>query len=93
MRDQRIVPYVDLLKEFLAGRIDAPSFEHGYSEAFKNETNILPENVFSILDGLFADVDAFCADPELRARTKDGISEEQLRDCCAEALKRLEAVS
>ena len=87
MRDRRIIRYIDLLKAFLAGTVDAPLFERAYLEAFKSESSLFPDDLFSILDRLFADVDAFCADPELRSRTVDGISEEELRKRCKEALK------
>jgi hypothetical protein len=92
MQDAQVNRYIHLLKEFVAGTIDASSFERQYIQAFKIETSFFSDDVFAILDGLFAEVDAFCADPELRANTSDAISEEELLERCKEALKRLESL-
>jgi hypothetical protein len=41
-------------------------FESKYLQRFKSETIALPESAFMILDRLFADVDAYCADSSIR---------------------------
>jgi hypothetical protein len=39
-----------------------------YLAKFKHEARILPDEVFGVLDRLFAEVDAFCADEALLAK-------------------------
>ncbi|ORB86579.1 hypothetical protein B1987_25575 [Mycobacterium kansasii] len=43
---------------------------------------------FKVLDRLFADVDDYTADPELR-ETAGGLDDEQLRTCAREAYRKL----
>lgn len=90
MSTTSITNYMDLVKRFLTREIDVGTFEHTYLTMFKNQEGFLPENVFHILDGLFADVDAFCSDAELRG--EEDLTEEQLREKCASALKKLQAL-
>lgn len=87
MYSDRIGVYVELLEEFVGSFVSALEFERRYLRLFKNEERVLPESLFRVLDGLFADVDAFCPDSELR--DEHDLSEEQLRARCAEALGRL----
>jgi hypothetical protein len=87
MSDMSITKYSDLIRTFLNDEIDAQTFERSYLSLFKNEQSFLPPDAFRVLDGLFADVDAFCPDPELRG--DEDLNEQQLRDRCAGALKRL----
>jgi hypothetical protein len=58
---------------------------------FEEDPTIRPEPEYQILDGLFADVDAFCADPDLRSI--EDLDEEQLRACARTARGRLRALS
>ncbi|TXK95117.1 hypothetical protein BMR11_14125, partial [Methylococcaceae bacterium CS5] len=39
---------------------------HGWQRMFKEETRVLPEDVYDALNNLFLDVDAYCADVSLR---------------------------
>jgi hypothetical protein len=89
--DAIVLKYVDLIERFGAGTIDAPTFESAYLKMFKNESTRLPDVAFSVLDQLFADVDAFCADPELRGALD--LDEEALRSRCLDALRELAAVA
>lgn len=79
---------------FLSGASSAEDFQRAYIERFKNESRELDDALFEILDELFGDVDAFCADPallaELRA-TKPGfyLDEKALRDKVAQTSQRL----
>lgn len=81
---------MNLIKASLTKEIDAGTFEHSYLTMFKNQEGFVPETVFHILDGLFADVDAFCSDPELCG--DEEVTEEQLRHKCASALDKLQAL-
>lgn len=57
---------------------------------FKSESDRLPDVGFSVLDQLYAEVDAFCADPELRGVSD--LDEQTLRCRSLDALRELTAV-
>jgi hypothetical protein len=76
-----------LIEEFLSGMMDSSRFEKRYLEAFKRDPTFFPEEIFETLDALFAEVDAFCPDPEIRG--PNGLDEIQLRAKCLQALQRL----
>lgn len=79
--------YTALITQFVDGKISASQFEASYLELFKNETEILPEDVYSVLNSLFSDVDAYCKDPVLR--DNDDLNEDELLVCAKEALKNI----
>lgn len=76
------------MRDFTDGRVSAPQFEEKYLAVFKAEAEIPQPDTFDVLDGLFADVDEYVADPDLRARA-GGLDDEQLRGCAERALARL----
>ena len=83
-----------LLHRFLAGALSAEDFQRAYLERFKNESRELDDSLFEILDELFGDVDAFCADPALLAAltgAKPGfyLDEKVLRAKVMQASQRL----
>jgi hypothetical protein len=82
-----IQPYLDLLDLFLAGGITADEFETRYLRRYKADDTRRPDKVFTVLDGLFADVDAYVGDPTLR--DPGDLDAEQLRECAAVARRRL----
>ena len=49
--------YVGLIDKFLEGEITAKTFEEQYLTTFKNEEHQFREDVFSILDTLFSEID------------------------------------
>lgn len=86
--------YGRLLHGFLAGASSAEDFQRVYIDRFKNERRELDDALFEILDELFGNVDAFCADPDLLAAlvvAKPGfyLDEQALRDKVAQASQRL----
>jgi hypothetical protein len=87
MATHPLTEYMLLLETFLTNKISASEFEHEYLVLFKGDTAIRPEAEFLILDKLFASVDAFCPDPEIC--DEDDMNEDQLREECSEALRRL----
>lgn len=87
--DASIQKYASLIERFTMGSLDAAKFEAEYLRTFKNEAEPLPEPVFEVLDALFADVDAFCADPTLRDASD--LDEDGLRARCHDALRELTA--
>ncbi len=78
-----------LIRDFVEHRISADEFESRYLTAFKAGTgDVADDDIFETLDGLFADVDAYVADPTLRTDPED-LDEEQLRACAARVLEKL----
>jgi Bacterial self-protective colicin-like immunity len=58
--------YRALLDDLISRRSSPVQFESKYLQRFKSETITFPESVFMVLDRLFADVDAYCADSSIR---------------------------
>jgi Bacterial self-protective colicin-like immunity len=83
--------YMTLLRQFLCGSISASEFERRYLDAFKNDTAEYTETVYQVLDELFGDVDAYCADPALRG--PGDFDELQLRSEAGTALLELEQLA
>ena len=79
--------YQALLDDFISGRIPPAQFESEYLKKFKSETVIFPDPVFSVLDRLFADVDAYCADSSIR--DPDDLGDTELITSAKQALAEL----
>lgn len=90
MSSFKLKPYIELLENFLSGKITAHDFEGAYLDLFKNDATEWSEDEFAVLDELFADVDAFCEDPELR--DERDLDENELRQKCGTALKKLKSL-
>ena len=75
--------YGRLMESMLSGRLSATDFERRYLDLFKADGADRSPRVFGILDALFAEVDAFCPDPDVRE--PDDLDEEQLRQRVAAA--------
>lgn len=91
MPQHTLSDYVQLIDSFVHGGISALEFERVYLQMYKEDPTIRPESEYEILDRLFSDVDAFCADSGLRSI--DDLDEEQLRAEARTALGRLRAWS
>jgi hypothetical protein len=74
---QALVPHRELIALFASGAIQADSTEW-------------PADLFTILDGLFFDVDDFVSDDKLREQA-GGLDASQLRERARDALRRLDA--
>lgn len=90
--------YQELLCRYLEGAVSSREFQNLYLEKFKTENRRLPEDVFDVLDALFADVDAFCPDAGLLAelnRENPGhcLDEQALRHSVGQARERLKEIS
>ncbi len=81
--------YIKLLEEFAGGKISADEFEQRFLQLFKGDNNLQPGREFQILDKLFADVDAYCSDPDLIEDPRFDIGEVQLRVSVQETLDKL----
>lgn len=89
--EQALSSYLELIEQFVDGQISAERFEAVFLPKFKNETTRLPDNAFNVLDGLFADVDDYVSDPELRADA-GGLDDDQLRTCARNAYRDLRSI-
>ncbi|AFU02902.1 colicin immunity domain-containing protein [Nocardia brasiliensis] len=85
---QGLTLYEDILRRFISGEIDAPTFESEYLTTFKSEKTRFGPPVFDLLDALFADVDDYVADAQLRAEA-GGLDDEQLRQRASATYRRL----
>ena len=81
--------YKQLISKFVDREISASEFESCYLALFKSDRSKVGGEKFNILDRLFADVDAFEADPELRKQVYGGIGDEELLGCARAAYKEL----
>ena len=86
MADTGLRPYLELLETFLETRTTTGEFERRYLDLFKADNQIRPEPVFEILDGLFADVDAYSVE---FGEDEDNLTEAQLRERAARAYREL----
>lgn len=64
---------------------------HNYDDCslFKNDPGGHSAQEHGILEALFEEVDAYCADPAVRSETVDGIGDEELLDAARLALNEL----
>jgi self-protective colicin-like immunity protein len=69
--------YVVLIDRFIARDVSAPDFEKSILQAMKSERRILGDPVYSILQELFEDADAFVPQEDLRTEPED-LDDEQL---------------
>lgn len=87
-----VVKYVVLIRAFLENRLSASEFQMLYFAIFKSDEKYRPREIFDILDTLFADIDEYCDDDELRRRTA-GMDEVKLRMRARIAIDRLSTVA
>jgi len=90
MRNVMLSEYASLIRNFVDAEIDGSSFESQYLATFKSDATIHSEEVFSALDTLFAAVDAFVADLELRE--EGDLDEQQLREKATDTYRKLQAL-
>src|SRR6266478_4966301 len=79
--------FTTLIEQFVKREIPVSTFERAYLEMFKNDEGLHPDEEFTVLDSLCADVDAFTADAALR--TSGDLDEEGLRARAKRALESL----
>lgn len=87
MKISELKEYLDLMERFQTGQIDALSFERDYLTTFKAERRHFPKHIYSVLNELFSDVDAYVTDSTIR-NSKD-LDEAQLLECCKAAHAKL----
>jgi self-protective colicin-like immunity protein len=79
--------YIHVMMSFVENKIDASEFERSYLLMFKEDTTNWTEAEYESLNYLFGEVDAFCADPELRG--ENDIDDDQLREATKTTLAKL----
>jgi len=79
--------YILLMTRFAEGEISAPQFESSYLEMFKGEACELPDGIYSVLNNLFLDVDAYCAEADLR--DEEELDDDQLLASAKNTLEQL----
>lgn len=82
-----IEKYNLLIMQFVTGEITAPHFEVSYLNMFKNESEMMPEKVYVVLNDLYLDVDAYCGDPGLRG--EEDLNDHELLESAKAALAKL----
>lgn len=83
--------YAVVLRAFIERRLSGVEFETAFLSMFKRDETTYPEAQFGALDRLFAQVDDYCFDDELR-REVGGLDEQGLREAACRAFDRLEAL-
>lgn len=87
-----LTPYLALLDAFASGQVPAPAFEEQYLARYKADPFLWSEPVFDVLDRLFADVDAYVADDDLRDAEDGDLDDAGLLAAARTALDRLRAL-
>lgn len=91
--EQRAVaPYLALLDDFVSTGLTASAFEQQFLERYKADPFLWSEPVFAVLDRMFADVDAYVADDDLRDPDDGDLDDDALRACARAALESLRAL-
>jgi hypothetical protein len=88
--EQALAPYLTLIESFTSAQISAPMFERQFLERYQADPFLWSEDVFDALDGLFADVDAYVADDDLRDADDGDLDDEGLRESAQRVLDRLQ---
>lgn len=70
--------YEPIIRQFVDGEVSAENFESAFLTHFKNDRHQVIGEEFDVLDKLFADVDQYVSEPELR-ETVGGIDADALR--------------
>jgi Bacterial self-protective colicin-like immunity len=73
-----VAKYIDLIADFVGGRVSAQNFESAYLQVFKTDKDQVPSREFDALEKLFFAIDDYIADPELREKV-GGLNDGQLR--------------
>ncbi|PZS30353.1 MAG: hypothetical protein DLM58_13855 [Pseudonocardiales bacterium] len=77
-------PYLELIESLTAGMSSAAEFESAFVGTYLNDPTMWPDEVFRLLDELFATADGYVADPVARSEVIGGISGEELIRCAIE---------
>jgi hypothetical protein len=82
--------YDFLIEKFVKREISGGDFESLYLKKYLKDESPLDEELFKILDWLFAEVDGFSHDPTVFP--DDYVSEDRLRESAEATLKKLRSL-
>lgn len=88
-----LAPYIDVLERAVAGEIAEPDFESVYNALYMSDETDWPNEVFDLLDGVFAEAEALVIDPEDRRHTNGAVGPADLRAYLGRALIRLRQIA
>jgi Bacterial self-protective colicin-like immunity len=84
-----IAPYRQLLKDFVEGGLTADEFEKQYFEIYLNDNDLeCSDTVFNVVDGFFAEVDAYVSNPAIRDLNSGDLGPDELRAKAKALLRR-----
>lgn len=92
-REKSLEKYVNIISDFISGKVTVAQFEELFLRTFKNENKNLDIEIYDILNKLFSDIDAYCGDPGIANYNKSDpfhdIDEKELLNNAQIALKKL----
>lgn len=85
-----IMPYIELLTEFLEERISVDKFQESFLTKFKGEDKFSSDEEYKILDSLFGDVDSYCDEKSELFDPEFDLTEAELRESVKQTLEQLQ---
>ncbi len=86
-----VLSYVALIESYLCGKYTLNKFVEMFFCQFKNESRVLLEDVYLVLDELFGNLDAFTENEDLLRDDSDYyLSAKQVDHCIRRAFEPLE---
>lgn len=83
-----ITPYRELLVELVENEITPEEFEEKYFRAYAEDPAIHSDAVFNVVDGFFAEVDAYVSNPAIRDLNSGDLGPDELRAKAQALLRR-----
>jgi hypothetical protein len=83
-----IAPYRELLIELVDDDITPEEFEEKYFRAYADDPAIHSDAVFDVVDGFFAEVDAYVSNPAIRDLSSGDLGPDELRAKAQALLRR-----
>jgi hypothetical protein len=87
-----VTTYLDLLNEFLDGKVTARQFQSQFFRVYKNDMREMTRAEFEALDWLFGEVDDYTCYPDIRQEV-GGLDDDELLDRARDAKSRLLALT
>jgi len=84
--------YIQLMKDYLGGRIDAQEYTRNYFDLNAKRVWIPNEEASRITQQAYGDADDYEPDAALREKNAQWIGEQELRNRVAKSLRELEAL-
>ena len=81
--------YYKIIESYVEGRITADDFENIYSNKYLNDDRDFDDNLFDILDRVFAETDLYTKDSYLLEKFDFYLNEDQLFEGATKALQKL----